>query len=570
MHLRQDAYPVTGHHSAKLTSPRHVPTYYSARGTGSTIDLIWSNFLASQLVGQSTVLLENHGLDHQAIELELNLLRPTTLTRQTRPNWGVVSPDLACQRLNKTTELLRLNPPSSTDEWVQRLTSGLSQVQDSFGKTVSDNPHRAKSWWCKKTLDPIVKTRNQARQWFILTKSAESADCYRQWNLYFRDVVKTLKWTKWLCFLERLDEDTLWKALRVTKAAKKNTIPPLWRPDGTLTSNKIEQAELLFKGTSCIPAPVDLADVPVRPLSRFVCYPQVSIEEVADCIKKIPPKRAPGIDGIANQLLKISSPSLAPTLTTIFNQSFSASSFPSPWKCAVTAIIPKSGKDDYTDPNVYRPIALLSGLGKIFELVITRQLTSWAERHNILADGHLGGRKGAGTEDALVLLDTWVRQKWNEKKYVAGLFLDVKSAYPSVHPRRLIQYLASLKCPAYLIGIVESFLENRSTTIRMDDFTSCPFNIDIGLPQGSPPLVILYILYNNSLLTKECSLASDSISIGYIDDVVHLAAAKSNHATLESLTNLGAHSLGWGSRFGAIFDKKESTVFVAHPESSLP
>ncbi|PLW28188.1 hypothetical protein PCASD_24049 [Puccinia coronata f. sp. avenae] len=72
-------------------------------------------------------------------------------------------------------------------------------------------------------------------------------------------------------------------------------------------------------------------------------------------------------------------------------------------------------------------------MGKIFELLIARRLTEWAEKNGILADGHLGGQKGAGTKDALVLLDTWVRRKWHEKKMVAGLFLDVNSTeMPSI------------------------------------------------------------------------------------------------------------------------------------------
>jgi hypothetical protein len=158
---------------------------------------------------------------------------------------------------------------------------------------------------------------------------------------------------------------------------------------------------------------------------RLVCFPQVFPEEVGDCIRKISSKKAPGIDGITNELLKISAPSLTPVLTPILNQSIATSVFPSPWKCDVTAIIPKAGKDDYTDPNAYRLIALLSGLGKIFELLIAHRITAWAEKNGILADRHLGGRKGAGTEDAMVLLDTWVRRKWHENKTVAGLFLDV-------------------------------------------------------------------------------------------------------------------------------------------------
>ncbi|PLW24628.1 hypothetical protein PCASD_06198 [Puccinia coronata f. sp. avenae] len=92
----------------------------------------------------------------------------------------------------------------------------------------------------------------------------------------------------------------------------------------------------------------------------------------------------------------------------------------------------------------------------------------------------------------------------------------------------------------------------------MEDYTSDPFDIAIGLPQGSPLSVILYIIYNNSLLIKDCSLEKDTISIGYIDDVVHLAAAKTPQATTNLLSSLGSHSLDWGTRFGAIFDKKKA------------
>jgi hypothetical protein len=56
------------------TSPQ-VPTYYSQKGRGSTIDLCWSNFLASKIVKSVNTSAENYGLDHQAV----------IITIQTRP-----------------------------------------------------------------------------------------------------------------------------------------------------------------------------------------------------------------------------------------------------------------------------------------------------------------------------------------------------------------------------------------------------------------------------------------------------------------------------------------------------
>lgn len=220
------------------------------------------------------------------------------------------------------------------------------------------------------------------------------------------------------------------------------------------------------------------------------------------------------MDGIANEMLKISSPSLAPLLTPLFGNIIRLGSFPDPWKRAVTAIICKAGKKDYTFPEAYCPIALLRMVGKVFELMIAQGLTQWAKTNHLLADGHLGGRKGSGTEDALFFLDKWIQSKSAKGKVVAAIFLDVKSAYPLAQPLRLIHSLKKLKCPAYLVLLITSFLSNHTMTIWLEDYASPDFAVPIGLPQGSPLSVILYILYNNSLLHSDCSPASDRISIG--------------------------------------------------------
>lgn len=389
---------------------------------------MWPNFLASRLVDRIEVLSNNHGLDHQAIDIGLTLGKLVAPMRNSRPKWEVVSPDLVQEKLRPLVESLISAPPTDIDNQVIQLTTGVASVQANLCRKVRVNQQKAKSWWCKATLDPIIETRNRARRWFILTRSLEAAECYRQWSTYFLDSVKSLKQQAWWRFLYNPSEDSVFKALRFAKQTRSRGILPLRRPDGKITSDKMEQAGLLFHGKSCISAPVDLTDIPPSSRTRIVCYPMAKVVEVCNWIKKMAPKKAPGIDGITNEMLKISAPSLAPVLTFIFNLALASSYFPKAWRCAVTAIIPKAAKDDYTDSNAYRPIALLSGMGKILELLIAHRLMEWAENAGILASGHLGGRKGAGTEDALVLLDTWVWRKWHEGKLVTGLFLDVKSA----------------------------------------------------------------------------------------------------------------------------------------------
>lgn len=56
-------------------------------------------------------------------------------------------------------------------------------------------------------------------------------------------------------------------------------------------------------------------------------------------------------------------------------------------------------------------------------------------------------------------------------------------------------------CPG-LVELTKDFLQDRSTTFQLVDYRSDPKPLTIGLPQGSPLLVILYILYNTPLLQQ--------------------------------------------------------------------
>lgn len=299
---------------------------------------------------------------------------------------------------------------------VENLRASIVQAQQLISQKVRCHPDKRKSWWCSLTLDPVVQIRNRARRWFLLTKFKEARECYREWNTYFLSLVLALKNREWQQFLESPTHQLSHKLWKISKRRAGSDILPLQQQDGSLTHLKQEQAELLFKGTSAPPAPFDCLDIPPRELSCFFTYPQISTAEIALALNKTWTKKACGVDGISNEMLKLVSPVLSPILNPILNEVVWSSVFPDPWKRAVTVIIQKAGKKDYTLPGAYRPIALLNSLVKVFELIIARRLTHWTETSCILAEGHLGRRKGSGTDDALLVLDRWIRCKWWRKK----------------------------------------------------------------------------------------------------------------------------------------------------------
>jgi hypothetical protein len=63
-------------------------------------------------------------------------------------------------------------------------------------------------------------------------------------------------------------------------------------------------------------------------------------------------------------------------------------------------VLLKPGKIDRTKVKAYRPIALLSTLGKGLEAIIAQTIAS-VEKMQLLSKPHLGGRTGMPTEHAL-------------------------------------------------------------------------------------------------------------------------------------------------------------------------
>ena len=87
--------------------------------------------------------------------------------------------------------------------------------------------------------------------------------------------------------------------------------------------------------------------------------------DVESTLKTLQTGKAAGPDAINNRILKELADPLSLPLSGIFNYSLSAGKLPSVWKLAnVTSI---HTKDDPSDVSNYRPISLLSTIGKVLE-----------------------------------------------------------------------------------------------------------------------------------------------------------------------------------------------------------
>ncbi|CAL4129033.1 unnamed protein product, partial [Meganyctiphanes norvegica] len=91
-----------------------------------------------------------------------------------------------------------------------------------------------------------------------------------------------------------------------------------------------------------------------------------TLEELKESIKSTESNKAAGEDEIINLFLKNLPDHKLGELLSLINKTWRTSEVPITWKNALIMPIPKPGKD-LSDPKSYRPISLLSCVGKTVE-----------------------------------------------------------------------------------------------------------------------------------------------------------------------------------------------------------
>lgn len=122
----------------------------------------------------------------------------------------------------------------------------------------------------------------------------------------------------------------------------------------------------------------------------------VNYIEVESIIKEIKANKAPGYDGITPKKIKIFPENVLLLLIDIFNKCHNINYFPKCWRKATIILLPKAGKDD-KDVRNYRPIILLSFLGKVFEKIIFNKLQVFVNSNKLIPVFQAGFRRGLST-----------------------------------------------------------------------------------------------------------------------------------------------------------------------------
>ena len=132
-------------------------------------------------------------------------------------------------------------------------------------------------------------------------------------------------------------------------------------------------------------------------------------------------------------------------------------------------MIHKTGKR-ITDPASYRPVSLLSNIGKLLEKIITNSLYDWAEELGKLNNIQSGFRKNKSTNDQLFRLTQAIIEGFNRKHITTAIFLDVEKAFDRVWHKGLLEKLRRIDTPPTLLRIIASFFRDRDVWVKKQNY----------------------------------------------------------------------------------------------------
>ncbi|KAK6196333.1 hypothetical protein SNE40_001576 [Patella caerulea] len=286
----------------------------------------------------------------------------------------------------------------------------------------------------------------------------------------------------------------------------------------------------------------------------------ISRSEIYKSIKNLKNNKSPGEDLIINEYISSTRDHMIEIYEYLFNLIFDTGMLPDVWLRGNIVPIFKN-KGSKSDPENYRPITLLSTIGKLFTSILNSRLYQYLDELSILNENQAGFRAGYSTSDHIFSLYSLIELLKLKKRKLHCCFIDFEKCFDSIQRNYLYSKLLLNNINGKFYNIIQNMYLNIKSCIIHNNEKSNFFPCEIGVRQGENLSPILFSLFLNDLqeylenknitgirivtddLESELEIYIKIFVLLYADDTILLADNPCDLQTL--LTNFDQYCDKW-------------------------
>lgn len=513
-------------------------------GTSSTlIDNILTNSKNPSLVSGSLIVdLSDHWMTFIQPNISKTRAKPKKVKRRLINNENLTRFKNSLQALN-WDEVLN---STEVDDCYSKFWSLFNTLYDLNFPWVTakfnKNVHKISEFMTQGLLTSR-KTKLSLLKLSLTEPTETNRNKYRQYRNIFNTLIRT---SKKLHIDNKIKRDAknpkqLWDTLKDLTSSKSGntTINSIKTTNGTIITDPAAMAEefntfFASAGRNVHDSVNPISKDPVEFLpQRENPPPEIQLIEISQgrlisIINEMEPKSSNDINGLNTKLIKYVKYEIATPLVHLFNLSLRCGKFPTDLKTSRTIPVYKAG--EATSCDNYRPISLLSAISKLLEKFVAEQLVRHLEFNKLIYKHQYGFQRNRSTVHNLLNLTNFVSRELNEKKFVVGVFLDLKKAFDAVDHNILLSKLSYLGIKGIALDWFTSYLEGRTQRVDINGHYSTDRQIDISVLQGSILGPILFLCFINDIHT-----VTNLLTLLFADDT---AGLKSGHNIRELIDSV--------------------------------
>ena len=240
----------------------------------------------------------------------------------------------------------------------------------------------------------------------------------------------------------------------------------------------------------------------------------ITIDEIRKCINNLKNCKSPGGDNILNEYLKSTKEIFLPVYEALFNKIFDSGILPISWlEGSITPIYKNKGST--ADPTNYRPITILSCLGKVFTAVLNNRLIEFVDTYKLLNENQAGFRKDYSTSDHIFVLSSLIEIVKAKKQKLYCAFVDFSQAFDSVWRDGLWCKLLLNSVKGKFLQTIYNMYNNIKSCVKFNNQHSSFFNCNNGVRQGENLSPLMFAMYLNDLESYILSAGVEPINLEY-------------------------------------------------------